>query len=54
MLDLIFYPILGIISLIQYSDPFQYLIPDIDFGNFNQPVECYYCHHMGHTASNCF
>ena len=24
------------------------------FGNFNQPVECYYCHHMGHTANNCF
>ena len=24
------------------------------FGNFNQPIECYYCHHMGHTANNCF
>ena len=24
------------------------------FGNFNQPVQCYYCHHMGHTANNCF
>ena len=24
------------------------------FGNFNQPVECYYCCCMGHTANNCF
>ena len=24
------------------------------FGHFNQPVECYYCCHMGHTANNCF
>ena len=24
------------------------------FGNSNQPVECYYCHCMGHTANNCF
>ena len=24
------------------------------FGNFNQPIECYYCHCMGHTANNCF
>ena len=24
------------------------------FGNFNQPVECYYCHCMGHIANNCF
>ena len=24
------------------------------FGSFNQPIECYYCHHMGHTANNCF
>ena len=24
------------------------------FGNFNQLVECYYCHCMGHTANNCF
>ena len=24
------------------------------FGNFNQPIECYYCHRMGHTANNCF
>ena len=24
------------------------------FGNFNQPIECYYCCHMGHTANNCF
>ena len=24
------------------------------FENFNQPVECYYCRHMGHTANNCF
>ena len=24
------------------------------FGNFNQPIECYFCHHMGHTANNCF
>ena len=24
------------------------------FRNFNQPIECYYCHHMGHTANNCF
>ena len=24
------------------------------FGNFNQSIECYYCHHMGHTANNCF
>ena len=24
------------------------------YGNFNQPVECYYCHCMGHTANNCF
>ena len=30
MLDLIFYPILGIIFLIQDSDPFQDLIPDLD------------------------
>ena len=22
--------------------------------NFNQPIECYYCHCMGHTANNCF
>ena len=24
------------------------------FGSFNQPIECYYCHHMGHTANNCY
>ena len=24
------------------------------FGSFNQPIECYYCHRMGHTANNCF
>ena len=24
------------------------------FGNFNQSIECYYCHCMGHTANNCF
>ena len=24
------------------------------FGNFNQPIECYYCHCMGHTANNCY
>ena len=24
------------------------------FGNFNQPIECYYCHCMGHTANKCF
>ena len=24
------------------------------FGNFNQSIECYYCHRMGHTANNCF
>ena len=24
------------------------------FGNFIQSIECYYCHHMGHTANNCF
>ena len=24
------------------------------FGNFNQSIECYYCHYMGHTANNCF
>ena len=24
------------------------------FGYFNQPIECCYCHHMGHTANNCF
>ena len=24
------------------------------FGNFNQPLECYYCHHLGHTANNCY
>ena len=24
------------------------------FGNFNQPLECYYCHCLGHTANNCF
>ena len=24
------------------------------FGNFNQPIACYYCHCMGHTANNCF
>ena len=24
------------------------------FGNFNQPIECYYCHDMGHIANNCF
>ena len=24
------------------------------YGNFNQPIECYYCHCMGHTANNCF
>ena len=23
-------------------------------GNFNQSIECYYCHRMGHTANNCF
>ena len=20
----------------------------------NRPLECYYCHHLGHTANNCF
>ena len=55
MLDLIPYPILGIISLIQDSDPSQDLTNSRPrFGNFNQPVECYYCHYMGHTANNCF
>ena len=24
------------------------------FGSFNQPLECYYCHCLGHTANNCF
>ena len=24
------------------------------FGNFNQPLECYYCWHLGHTTDNCF
>ena len=24
------------------------------FGSFNQPIECYYCHRLGHTANNCF
>ena len=24
------------------------------FGNFNQPIECYYCHCLGHTANICF
>ena len=24
------------------------------FQSFNQPIECYYCHCMGHTANNCF
>ena len=24
------------------------------FGNSIQSIECYYCHHMGHTANNCF
>ena len=24
------------------------------FGNFNQSIECYYCHRMGHTSNNCF
>ena len=24
------------------------------FGSFNQPLECYYCQHIGHTANNCF
>ena len=28
--------------------------PDQGFGNFNQSIECYYCHRMGHTANNCF
>ena len=22
--------------------------------NLNRPLECYYCHHLGHTANNCF
>ena len=24
------------------------------FGSFNQPIECYYCHCIGHTSNNCF
>ena len=54
MLDLVLYPILGTIFLIQYLDPSQDLIPGPRFGNFNQPVECYYCYCMGLTANNCF
>ena len=24
------------------------------YGSFNQPLACYYCHCLGHTANNCF
>ena len=43
-----------IILLILDSDHSQDLFPDLDLGTFNQPIECYYCHRMGHTANNCF
>ena len=33
---------------------FSRSISRLRFGSFNQPIECYYCHCMGHTANNCF
>ena len=54
MLDLILYQILDIVFLIQRYRPFSRSNSRPRFGNFNQPVECYYCHPMDHTANNCF
>ena len=54
MQDLILYPILEIIFLTQDSDLSQDLIPDLDLEISTNQLNVIYCHHMGHTANNCF
>ena len=54
MLDLVQYQIQGIIFPILDFRSASRSLSRPRFGNFNQSIECYYCHHMGHTANNCF
>ena len=54
MLDLVQFLIQGIIFLILDLDLPLDQFPRPRFGNFNQSIECYYCHRMGHTVNNCF
>ena len=54
MFDLALCQIQGIIFPYPRFRSFSRSLSRPRFGSFNQPIECYYCHCMGHTANNCF
>ena len=54
MLDLILYLIQGKKFQMQDLEFFSRSSSRPRFGGFNQPLDCYYCQWIGHTANNCF